>query len=111
MTWRHWATVPPGTSAPVFGSTPSCPVTNSQSPTRTAWLYAAVGGGGGAAGKFRNASSMGASSEREISVPPRLALLLLVGSADSPAGRRASQGAEIWASDSPARDGRRGRPP
>src|SRR5438874_2371640 len=48
MTCRACSTTPPGTKAPVAGSTGSWPVTNRNSPARTAWLYAAVGGGGGA---------------------------------------------------------------
>src|SRR5438552_1838800 len=47
MTCRACSTTPPGTKAPVAGSTGSWPVTNRNSPARTAWLYAAVGGGGG----------------------------------------------------------------
>src|SRR2546425_3957811 len=58
MICRACSAAPPGTRAPVPGSTPSCPVTKRKSPARTAWLYAAVGGGGGASGFVRNSMSM-----------------------------------------------------
>src|SRR4051794_21925266 len=50
--------MPPSTRrSPVSGTEPSWPVTKRKSPVRTAWLYGALGGGGGAPGIIRNSSS------------------------------------------------------